>query len=386
MIAYNRQYLDNRDIRTQAAEALAKKIITTDEHNRIREAYPYKLYSPNIFIRLGLFLLTVLALICCVGLFMLGIADPFGARGFLIFCGVAVYVGLELFIHLRGLYQAGVDDALLWAGAVLIVAGINLGNGQISPSMESLTIFLLATAGVLRYTDRVMTLVAYGALLSLVFNVTIGMGDMARALLPFLLMAISIALYFLFTRLAAKERLRHYHSCLTVLRVATLLSFYLACNYYIIREMNARLSGNSGHVALAWLWWLLTATVPVFYIVNGIFKKDVLFLWTGGLLVAATIFTIRYYYHILPADLAMIIGGCILIGGAYFLIHYLHPPKYGITSEPADDPHVAANLAVESVLLAESFKTVGAQPESPSGPGGNFGGGSGGGGGAGGQY
>jgi hypothetical protein len=383
MIAYNRQYLDNRDIRAQAAEALAKKVITAEEYSHLREAYPYKLYTPNIYIRIGLFLLTVLATTCCVGLFSLGWMEEHGMGGLLIFFGAAAFAALELFIHIRGLYRAGVDDALLWTGCTLIFVGIDFNAGYIHSSTESGIAFLLATVGVLRYTDRLMALVAYGALLNLIYQVTIGMGDTARALLPFLLIAVSIALYFLFTLFGTKERLRHYRSCLTVLRVATLLSFYLAGNYYIIREMNAKLSGNTGPVALGWLWWLLTAIVPIFYIVKGIFRKDVLFLWTGLALVAASIFTVRYYYHILPADLAMIIGGGILIAGAYFLIRYLHMPKYGITSADSDDPHPASNLAVESMILAESLKAVGAQPESP-GPG--FGGGSGGGAGAGGKY
>ena len=383
MIAYNRQDLDNRDIRSQAAEALAKKVITTEEYQQICQAYPDKLYTPNIYIRIGLFLLTVLAVTCCVGLFLLGGIGELGMSGVLIFFGLAAFAALELFIHIRSLYRAGVDDALLWTGGALIFVGMNWGADYLSPSALSGIVLLLATAGVLRYTNRLMAPVAYGALLSLIFHVTIGMGSTAKALLPFLLMTVSIALYFLFTGLATKERLRQYHSCLTILRVAALLSFYLAGNYYIVRELNTQLSENSGQVALGWLWWLLTAIVPAFYIVKGIQKKDILFLWTGLALVVATIFTVRYYYHVLPAELAMIIGGSILITGAYFLIRYLHTPKYGITSEASDDPHPAANLAVEALILAESFKTVGAQPDSP-GPG--FGGGSGGGGGAGGKY
>ncbi len=58
MIAHNRQSLDNRDIQQQAAEALAKTVITQTEYQRIREAYPFQLYIPNVFIRIGLFLLT----------------------------------------------------------------------------------------------------------------------------------------------------------------------------------------------------------------------------------------------------------------------------------------------------------------------------------------
>ena len=54
MIAHNRQSLDNLDTQQEAAGALAKTVITQAEYHRIREAYPFKLYSPNIFIRIGL--------------------------------------------------------------------------------------------------------------------------------------------------------------------------------------------------------------------------------------------------------------------------------------------------------------------------------------------
>jgi hypothetical protein len=106
-------------------------------------------------------------------------------------------------------------------------------------------------------------------------------------------------------------------------------------------------------------------------------------------LVAGAIFTIRYYYHILPAELAMIIGGCILIAGAYGLIRYLQTPKHGFTSIAPDEPkpHPLQNLPVESLILAETFKSTPTQPsDQPPHFGGGSGGGSGGGAGAGGIY
>ena len=57
--------------------------------------------------------------------------------------------------------------------------------------------------GVLRYADHLMALVAYGAFLSLIFHIAIGLGPVARALLPFLIMAVAVVLYLLFTRLSA---------------------------------------------------------------------------------------------------------------------------------------------------------------------------------------
>src|SRR6185437_16436415 len=120
MIAYNRQSLVNRDIQQEAAKALAKDIISGEEDQRVRETYPVKLYIPNIFIRIGLFLLTVLAVACGIGLSML-ITE--GGAGLVILWGIICYGALELFIARQYLYRAGVDDALVWTAGTLIFTG-----------------------------------------------------------------------------------------------------------------------------------------------------------------------------------------------------------------------------------------------------------------------
>jgi len=382
MIAYNRQSLDNLQLQTEARDAFEKKIITADEYNRIRIAYPFHFYLPNFFARIGFFILTAIAAACGLGLFVLIGAEGGSDKifnGIMVVYGLLAYGALELFIYNRRFYGSGVDDALLWIGALLVELGI---GGNIHPTGQTLLILLITLVGMLRYADRVMTLFAYGAFLSLVI---INLKDSApgRALLPFMIIGLSIGGYFLFTGLRTKISWRHYRSCLQVLRVATLLSGYAAGNYYIIRELNGMLSGHSGPIALGWLWWMLTAAIPIFYIVKGVRERSPLFLWTGMALVAATIFTIRFYYHVLPAEIAMVIGGVVLISGVYGLTRYLRTPKYGFTAAAPDYPHILENLPVEGLVLAESFSDI-ATPTPDTGV--RFGGGTTGGGGAGGQF
>ena len=94
----------------------------------------------------------------------------------------------------------------------------------------------------------------------------------------------------------------------------------------MVNEMNAYMMGNSGNtesVSLGWLFWMLTAVTPLFYIYAGVRKKDHLFLWTGLGLIAATIFTIRYYYHLMPVEWELLSGGAVMFAIAYGLIRYL---------------------------------------------------------------
>src|ERR1700759_5228467 len=103
MIAYSSQSLDNRDIRHEAEAALAKGIITTEEYYRIVEAHPFNLYIPNIYVRIGLFLLTLVIVAAGLGLTLLigiGMGDT-GIGILLIIWGIAACIGLEFFIHKR---------------------------------------------------------------------------------------------------------------------------------------------------------------------------------------------------------------------------------------------------------------------------------------------
>ncbi|HEY4107654.1 hypothetical protein [Puia sp.] len=385
MIAYNRQSLDNLHLQKEAREAFEKKILTAEEVDRIHAAYPYHFYLPNFFIRIGLFALTVIAAACGLGIFLLmGLDSSSGITATLIIYGIMAYYALELFVCKQKMYGSGVDDALLWIASTLIFEGINFsGSNSLSPTLESALICILALIGMLRYADRVMTLVAYGELLLCVYYLVSAWGPAARAILPFMIMAISIGCYFWFTTLHAKTSLRRYRSNFMLLRGATLVSLYLSGNYFVLHELNTAVAGNPAPVTLGWLWWLFTAAIPVFYIAKGLQKKEVLFLWTGMALVAGSISTFRYYYHVLPGELAMIIAGIVLIAGVYGLTRYLRTPRMGFTAAAPDYPHLLENLPVEGLIIAESFNSIAVQPADT---GVHFGGGTTGGGGAGGQY
>ena len=100
-------------------------------------------------------------------------------------------------------------------------------------------------------------------------------------------------------------------------------------------------------------------------------------------LIAAIVFTVRYYYHILPAETAMVIGGILFIVLAYALIRYLHEPKYGFTYKEQDEPFFMDKLNAESLVIAQTFSGP-SLPATDTGT--QFGGGTGGGGGATGEF
>ncbi len=71
MIAYKSDALDNVQTCRQADEALAENCITKEEEEQIRKAHDPGLYMPNIYVRAGLFLLTIVIVLFTLGLLLL---------------------------------------------------------------------------------------------------------------------------------------------------------------------------------------------------------------------------------------------------------------------------------------------------------------------------
>ncbi|HTI11350.1 MAG TPA: hypothetical protein VL832_22410 [Puia sp.] len=386
MIAYNKTSLDNRLVEQQAAEALAAGAISQEEYGKVKMAHPVGFYTPNVFIRIGLFILTVVIIAFSLGLLAL-ITNASNENAFaalFIITGLITCGALEFIVYNKHHFRSGVDDALLWLAMVLIVSGIELAGDMLSAMALCRIVFLLALFGALRFADSVMALVAYAALLGIVFNTGLQLGSIGRTILPFLVMAVSTGIYILSTALSSKERYRHYRGGLTLLTAATLLSFYAAGNYFIVRETSISLldSPPSAALPLGGLFWILTISLPFLYVARGIQKKDTVFLWTGLALIAAAVFTIRHYYSVLPLEWALVTGGIVMIVLSYTLIKYLRTPRHGFTSEAADAKHILAGLHLESLVIAETFAPTTPTPSNDF----QFGGGSGGGGGAGGEY
>ena len=63
MIAYNHTTLDNLLLNEEATFALNHNLISKEEADAIEKAHPVDLYTPNLFIRIGLFLLTAVILL-----------------------------------------------------------------------------------------------------------------------------------------------------------------------------------------------------------------------------------------------------------------------------------------------------------------------------------
>jgi hypothetical protein len=118
---------------------------------------------------------------------------------------------------------------------------------------------------------------------------------------------------------------------------------------------------------------LWTFAVPLVYLFVGIKRKDILFIRTGGLFIALSIVTFKYYHTIIPIDVALLIAGFILVPLSYILMQFLKNGKYGfvynaeaVTSSRMED--------LEAFALSQLAMPPQAPEEGTKFGGGNFGG------------
>jgi hypothetical protein len=385
MIAYNHTSLDNLSIYEEATDAFYQQLISTEEVNAIHKAYPVNQYSPNAFIRFGLFLLTIVIVLMVYGfLLMLELGGSDKGIGIMTFVfSLFLYGALEFIIREKKHYRSGIDDALLWLCIVAFIGAANLIFSPESPIPHAVLLFIPAFYFLLRFGNAIMGALAFVALLTLVFYTVTPLGNMAKTVMPFLLMAISLFVYWLMKNYKNDYRLRYYKHCCALIEILALLILYAAGNYFVVREVSNSLfdlqlkEGES--VPFGWFFWIPTVLLPAVYIFRGIQKRDVILLRAGLILVAAIVFTIRYYYHVAPLEIAMSVGGAIMIIIAYFITKYLTPHRHGFTHAEPNDPELAGLLHVESLIVAQTFHHT-PTPEADKHF--DFGGGSGGGAGA----
>lgn len=387
MIIYNNIWLANLLIRDEAQKARKAEAISIEEQKKIEEKYPVGFYSPNIFIRIGLFILTCIIVSFSIGLLMLMVSDTnvIDKWGFSLFVGILTYIALEVMVRKSNHFKSGVDDALMWISAGLFLTAFIMLQTDVNSAFPYPRIFsficLLALYYALRFTDMLMTAVSLIALIATIFFIWEGLFSWGRATMPFLIMLICLGIYILSKRSVGKKATMYYINCLSVVQIISLLILYLAGNYFVVQTLSIP-AGSYGWgdmkdipVPFAPFFWAWTILLPLVYIYFGLRKKDVIILRTGLILVAAAAFTFRNYYHLMPIEGVLSIVGAILLGGCYMVMKYLKTPKHGFTYEDLDSDNFMDKLKVESLVVSETFS--GAQPQGNSTRfgGGDFGGG-----------
>jgi len=386
MIAYNKTWLANLRLQDTLEKDLSAGCITKDEFAAIKEKYPVGFFTPSLFARVGLFILT-----CIVMFFIFGMIGLMGSSSqifdsplFPFFLGLISYAGLEVMVNVNHHYRSGVDDALLFISCCCFFAAVAMmfvvNNTNSNTIGLSAAFFLISLFLTIRCSDVLIGTVSCLCFFAWIFFSWTKIIPSGTATVPFIMMAVSAGGYWLSRRYHNKPALINYQNCLIISQIICLLTLYAAGNYYIIQTLGDELNGTSGKaVPFGAIFWVWTILLPFAYIFFGLKKKEAILLRTGLLLVAAAVATFRNYYHILPTDVALSIVGALLLGIAWGVMKYLKTPKHGFTYAEPDEANALDHLKVESLIIAETFSRA---PAAPANDGVKFGGGDFGGGGS----
>jgi hypothetical protein len=390
MIAYNKSWLDNLNNKEEIESAFSSKSINAEEKEKFDLLYAVKFYSPNLFVRIGLFILTAIIAIFTMGIFALMGMDSLDRHyhWLILFTGILAYAALEFFVKEKNQYRSGIDDALMWVSAICLVLGINGAfDFNLPNAHNAILIFVLASWFFLRFADMIMAAVVILAFLASVFLLYFPLNNFTQSTTPFILMLISAAIYFFTNKLYCNNNVRHYKAGLKIMQVVALICFYAASNYFVAQQVSniflqSQQTEANTSIPFGWLFWFFTVAIPLYYIFRGIQKKDTIFLRVGLLLIAAIVFTVRFYYSVMPMENAILIGGILFIAISYAFTKYLSQSKHGFTSAEIKSNNKEAKINIESLVIAETFS----QTTSASEPTTTFGGGSGSGAGASGEF
>lgn len=382
MIAYNPTWLANLRLQNAVKKELQHGNITGEEFKAIEEKYPAGFYTPNIFVRAGLFILTCIIVLFADGLLSLMAAagNIITTGGWFIFLGLLSYGALELMVNQSHHYRSGVDDALLYASASLFATGIAIllyRNGNVMHYQAlSAAFFLLAAFLTMRFADLLM---AVSCCLSFFGVIFFSWTKVPAGLLtaPFIMMLASGAVYWGAKRYAGKGQAINYHNCLAIIQVAGLTVLYAAGNYYVVQTLSAEMMDQAGPVKFGVIFWIWTIALPFVYILVSIKQKDSILLRVGLLLIAISVLTFRNYYHLLPVDIMLTIAGALVLAIVYAISNYLKTPKHGFTNAEPEDINPMDSLKIESLIVAETFSHAGTAPATDGSKfgGGDFGGG-----------
>ena len=361
MRAYNKLWLYNLYAHEQFSDALTNKAINADQYKDLMGKSPVGFYTPNIFIRIGLGLLTIIIILFTTALLALMGGLNFDAlSGYMFVMGTLSYVVLELMVNGKKHYNSGVDNILLIAVVLFLTSAVEsqLGKAGVTGDIiNCLFAFALCTFLAWRFSDALMAAIATISLVLALLYILSTFMPVYLLYLPAL--PFCYIIYRLGNRAAEREALLLYRFIFKSVAVTALLLMYLLGNFYIVDECTSMFFGEHAIVpkALKMIYWPITLLLPIVYIIAGVYKKNIVLIRVGVILSAVAALTFRHYFSVLSVEAALIGSGALLVIITYVLINYLKEPKKGFTFQP--EAKAKGELDLEDLITEKIVNRAG---------------------------
>ena len=391
MIANNKEELEKLELVNEAEKWHKSGIIDDAQFENIQSQYQSNLYHPPFWLRVILFIATIVGVYATLGLFGTLMVSGFNnleevIRVILVAIGVGSFLYLEVVaIKTKHHYKSGVTEAFLYMGisnGLMGVFGFDLN--------EYFYAFLVLTAGVIatvRYLNLVGVIAAVSAIVFFIFMGLYNLGGILKAIIPFAFIIIFSIGFMISQRIQETKQLPFYKDAFIILDVLFLLLVFAGGNYFVVRELSIEMMGmnlaNGEDIPFGWIFHITTAAIPLIYLFFGIKNKKPLLLRVALLLLFASVITFKYYYSTGHPEVSLTIGGALILGIAVWTLTFLKKSKNGFTREKLLSDKWD-NINAESILVSSTMGGNTVPPETTSST--EFGGGKFGGGGAGSEF
>lgn len=381
-IAYDPTWLRNLHIVKACKSWADHGLIDASQLPAIRAEHPSSFYHPNLFIRVLLFVATLVALSGVTGLVTLMFSDVIKsetiAATLMLLYGLVSFVVLDrAFIHNARHYKSGVTEAVLYHAIGFTIAGAAWILNFQTTIFTLLCVVVFAFAA-FRYLDLVSTACAFGAVAYFIFSQLYLAGGVLQQVIPIVLIVFFTPAYFLIKWIQKNPATEPWDDVLLVLESLSLLLIYIAGNYLVVRELSQLLMGLTlepgADIPFAYLFYGLTVIIPVAYLYFGLKRKNLVLIRVSLFVIAFSVFTFKYYYSFGHPEITLTIAGAILLTVTLLLFRYLKTPQHGYTRENLLKEKWA-NSNLQSFIISQTLGGNQAITEPQSGDGGSFGGG-----------
>jgi len=339
IISYDLDELESKQLLSEAKTLYQSKIIEKGQYDKIREVVKSNLYTPTLFIKTLLFILTIIGLstllvpVC----FALGIVGENGYRIIAVFIGLILIGIIERYvINEKNHFKSGVTEAGIYTGFTFLTYGVLGFENQYE--ILYLIVGLIFTAIItVRYLDLLALVASFMFFAGILYKTVNFIGGITEACMPFIFMTMFLLVFGACIRIGKNTKSFVFENHLIIAKTLTLLFIYLSINYYVVRELSVKLLGfvlgNEKDIPFAIFFYLLTALIPLVYIFYGTIIRSVLFLRVGLLAFVLSVITFKYYFSLSMPAITFTVAGIILIGISLWLMNYLKIMRNGFTRD-----------------------------------------------------
>ena len=382
LLAYNLEELEKHEILSYAKDLNKSQVISQIQLDEIKDIVKSNLYSPSIFMRILLFILSLIGLSTVLGpvALIMGIDSEVGIRVEAFVVGISILLLLDfVLIKESKHYKSGVTEAALYVGLSLISTGL-LGFDEFGLLTYLLFAFVVSVFATIRYLNFLALLASLGLAGAIVFQILYNFGGLAQALIPFAIMVLYALIFWGIKKLQNQKPNFVFDDYFTLPKVFCLLMVYIAGNYFVVRELSIELLSLNlepgANIPFAFLFYFFTAFIPLGYLYYGIKSKSILFIRVALFTLVLSIITLKIYFSLGAPIVTITLAGAIMIALAFILLRYLKEPKNGFTCEKLlHDNWDSSELTVFVVSQSLSGHQVEVKDENADYGGGSFGGG-----------